>query len=330
MNEDNLNQLLSSLSNIKGQEDLNRPSSPPCNNFSASILSAPLPTEQYSLQSESYSPSRPSYDDYPAVSSSSSSASAFVPYSPTNSPYSPTMPTYSPLATLPILSGSTDEKLDSILSYVGGTVRKLVTRLDDQEKELKDLRTQVNRRYQRHTSCITELQDKVYQGNGSRKRKRDETSPDLRYQALEEQLQQLQQMQMLQYQLNSQHPTSLQAPSNASLTPQYAPHEIRELRIKEAIGQFLISWNRNYRCGHNYRDNCKFEDAQCYRIHENSKHSVIARELRIVLQSGGDLSASEFFQNLLICVEERGYHCGETMISVQREIVSLAQKVEQV
>lgn len=322
MNEDTLNQLLDSLSQIKGDDDFSRPFSPPCNKFSASILSAPL------LNADEHNLDFSSYESVPTPSSSIN-----VPYSPTMGSY--TLLHQSPIANLPILSGSMNEKLDSILAYVATTVRKLVQLVDKQEAELKSLHEKVDRRYKRHTSCITELQEKVYKGGGIHKRKRRDSpvEEDTRYAAMEEKLQQLQQLQSLQIQFGKKQAISLKPSQQSCNSPHYEhsspyqPHEIKELRIKEAIGQFLKSWNRNYRCGHNYRESCKFEDSKCYRIHENAKHSIIARELRNVLQSGGSLGASIFFQNLLENVEEREYQCSETLTSLQREVATLSHQI---
>jgi len=326
MNEDTLNELLEAVSQI--QPTL-RPSSPPCNNFSDSMLAGPLPTTD-DRQQEEYDPVMPAYD----------------PSEPSYQPSSSFSSTYSPLlGEQPVTSGrSENEKFNDFSHYVQQTFERLIKRIEEQEIELKILREQAERRHNRHTLCITELQDKVFKSI-SHKRKRE--NPSLS--SSRSQLQQLQLMALLEEQPLQAHPHQQPlahreyqssrdlrtSSSSSSYSPtreceQYSPTRgyekystVDEVKIKEAIGQFLCSWNRNYRCGHHYRDSCKFEDRQCYRFHENAKHSIIAKELRAVLQSGGEISTSNFFVKIQEEVDN-GYNCGKTLQSMKAEILGLA------
>ena len=67
-----------------------------------------------------------------------------------------------------------------------------------------------------------------------------------------------------------------------------------EMVIHELITEFLASWNKSFRCAHFYRGECKFEDSKCFRIHDNSSHTCLAKELRSILLHG----QSEMFREL--------------------------------
>ena len=99
----------------------------------------------------------------------------------------------------------------------------------------------------------------------------------------------------------------------------------KELRLEDAVVQFLKSWNREYRCGHYYRDKCYFKKENCYWIHDNTTHATIAKELRLVLRNRGDLKTSSFFRHIVYDVEKRGYKYTETLSLMRQEILTLSR-----
>jgi hypothetical protein len=277
MNEDALHRLLSAVTQI---QTISRPSSPPCNDFSDSILSAPVP--QNDNTDELFDLTMPAYD--PAVPSFSSSASTFSPL----------------IGDQPSFHGkSHEEKFVDFAHYAQTTFERLIKRIKQQQIELSSLREQAERRHNRHTLCITELQDKVYKNIPKKRKRESPLSPIFCQQS---------------------------SPPSSPGYPEFEQYShVDEVQIKDSIGQFLKSWNRNYRCGHHFRENCKFEDSKCFRFHENAKHSVIAKELRAVLQAKGDISASNFFMKIQDDVDKGGYNCGQTLQSVKAEILGLTR-----
>jgi hypothetical protein len=102
---------------------------------------------------------------------------------------------------------------------------------------------------------------------------------------------------------------------------------VNEVKIKEAIGQFLKSWNKNYRCSHNYRETCKFKEDKCFRIHENVKHAIIAKELRAILQAKGDLTVSPFFTNIRDKIIRQQFNCQNVLQAMHMEMVELSATI---
>lgn len=219
-------------------------------------------------------------------------------YSPTS--YSPTR------ATTP----NVDPQSPDVLS-LERIVRALSAQLHEQKESIKKIQQQHERRHLRLVKCITELQAATYHRKRPleshkeepAKRKQKETEPfdltDLR---------------LLQQVLHAPPPP-----------PPLESVSTREQRIKELIGQFLRSWNRTYRCGHFMRDTCKFSESSCFRIHDKTSHSIIAREVRTVLQNAGDARLSPFFSGLIANTEQNNYRYGDTISELQKELDTLSQ-----
>jgi hypothetical protein len=162
-------------------------------------------------------------------------------------------------------------------------------------------------KYKRHTTCIEELQKVVF-----KKRQREE-SPVLAVKKQKEEPFDIQQLHQLKELLQ---------------THRSVPLDTKELRIKTAIGQFLRSWNKSYRCGHYMRDQCKYQDSDCYHIHSKANHSDIARELRVVLQQNGSTSNSAFFGEIIANVERRDYQYSDVLQTLRQELVTLSRTLQ--
>ena len=248
-------------------------------------------------------------------------------YSPTNSPiYSPTHSSSSPVqATCPDspTSFANIEFLKSLVFSLEKAVKALHKRLNEQERTISSLSSQHERRYKRHSTCISELQSTFY------KRKRSEPVD----------IQQLQQLQhLLQPQAERRNETNFREQREQR---EYRDHrnqrearevketkdvrDVKEQRIKDAIGQFLKSWNQSYRCGHFVRNMCKFDESTCFKIHDEVKHALIARELRIVLQMNGEVSASAFFSKLVTNAEQNNYRYADTVSTLRQELIALSK-----
>lgn len=83
-----------------------------------------------------------------------------------------------------------------------------------------------------------------------------------------------------------------------------------EKLIHDLITEFLTSWNKTFRCSHFYRGDCRFEESTCYRIHDNSPHALLAKEIRSVLLT----SQSQFFFELINKCKNTG--CNSTCESI--------------
>lgn len=224
-------------------------------------------------------------------------------YSPTN--YSPTR------ATTP---NTENQSVDGHVLSLERIVRMLSAQLQEQKESIKKIQQQHERRHLRLVKCITELQAATYHRKRPleshkeepAKRQQKETDPF-----------ELSDLRLLQQVLHAPAPPP----------PPLESVSVREQRIKELIGQFLRSWNRNYRCGHFMRDTCKFSESSCFRIHDKTSHSIIAREVRIVLQNAGDARLSPFFSGLIANTEKNNYRYGDTISELQKELDTLSQKL---
>lgn len=270
------------------------PSSPPCNDFSESILSAPVPEDA-------------EYD-----------------------PGSPSIGT----------------------EYLLSVVHQLAKRVDVLENELKDHRAKYETRYQRHCDCITELQKRLHIGD---KRQKTSTAQPLfvpqqpPYQYPYVYMQQLPlpdhtQNNSFVYlqppQLDNDSRVYLQTDNHRvsrypgtvatdtdslMLSTNHQYTGLKESDVKSAIGVFLKLWNNVLRCGHYYRQRCKYTDKECTHFHENATHRVIATELRAVFRSGGALSASALFSSIEHKVNFESYNCREKLDIMKENINRLVK-----
>ena len=104
----------------------------------------------------------------------------------------------------------------------------------------------------------------------------------------------LNKLQELEHKLE-QHTTILQQLQEIPINKKRSFANEIEVMIHDAITQFIVSWNKSFRCTYFYRNQCKLPTILCPKIHDNVQHAVLAKEIRSFLLQ----SKSLFFQTLI-------------------------------